>query len=339
MSDHLRSSSSFTHREYVDKWLALAIAATTFVGYVSSVYWERNWGPRLLLRREIALENEIDRLEHQADAICTTSQLYEHSRLMSSAVVLRRELLEERRKRYHYQLSVESMFSPLSTVHSVRWALKTREQTPTTPRTHPALPANSPAAVTRSVPSSVSQSLVAMHASQREVERLALSKLHSATQPARDFIYYNLIALVKYLLRFGHVLVYLYVFGRRPGLIVVPPSIEASIHFYLTEVVAPYLFGVAMFGPAILFAPRQTLVDDAHASTLTTNISLARLDSDPYGVFSDVRGCTGDASDTAATILLIKRYNVVRLCVSNNIVCWFLCCLCSSYLVMRVFAS
>ena len=323
MLDHVSTSSSLTHREYVDRWLALAVAATTFVGYVSSVYWERTWGPRLLLRREIALENEIDRLEREADAVCTTSKLYEHSRLMRGAVLLRRELLQERRRRYRYEVSVESVFSPLSTVHSVRRGFNARElaRTPTL------------------CPSAASHSATQSPATSRGNEGAASSQVCLATEYVCRLIRYNLLSVVKYVLRFGHVFVYLHLFGRRPGLIVIPPSIENSAHFYLTDVVIPYIFGLAFFGPAIFFAPRHTLTDNVSEGNMFTNISLARLGSELYGPPSAANESTGDLKDAAATVLFVRRYNAVRLCASNDLLWWFFCCFCASYLLMRTFAS
>lgn len=346
------SSVSLTHREYVDKWLALSVVVTTFVGYVSSVYWERTWGPRVLLRREIALENEIDRLEREADAVCTTSKLYEHSRLMRTAVVLRRELLLERRHRYRYEVSIETIFSPISTLHSVRRGFNAKAPADGPSQAAPSPPqlctCPAPAGdVTRSAPNSLEELPVAAHAAQHRGGDAVVppSQLCLMAGRLRDLIRYNLLAAVKYLLRFGHLLVYLYVFGRRPGMVVVPPSIEESTHFYVREVVIPYLFGVAMYGPTILFVPGQSVARNRSSEEEAfTNISLARLGDDLAG--SCVAGGEGGeswqasaAARKATTITFVKRYNAVRLCASNDLIWWFFCCLSASYLVMRVFAS
>lgn len=332
------SNSGLTHREYVDKWLAVSVAVSTFVGYVCSIYWDRTLGPRLLLRREMALENKIDCLVREADEVCTTSKLLEHSRLMRHAAVLRRELLHERRKRYRYQLSMESMLSPLSTVHSVRrnFTSKNPHDTSAAPLcevgvAHSASNSRSPSPVSsEEAPTTVGDAL--------PVASPTLARC--ATQRICDVARYNLIALVKYLLRFGHLVVFLSVFGSRPGLIAMPPSMEDSVHFYLTEVVGPYVFDMALFGPAVLFAPRQTLPEAVAEESVSTSASLAQLGGDPYAALTNASERARMAGSAgSSTILLERRYNTPRLCESNDLVWWFVCCLCASYWVVRVFFS
>ncbi|KPA76686.1 hypothetical protein ABB37_07534 [Leptomonas pyrrhocoris] len=334
MADHLDSSPSLTHREYVDRWLALAVATTTFISYVGSVYWERTWGPRLLLRREMFLENEIDRLEKEAGTVCIASELYKHSRLMRGVLRLRQELLHERRRRYRHQLSVERMFSPISTLQSSKQTFSSCEL-PTAARRLPPYPTG----VARSAPNSVAQSPVSLHDTLQEFEVVPPSLLGFVTQRTRDLVRYNLLAFIKYVLRFGHVFVYLYLFGRRPGMVAVPPSIEDSVPFYATQILLPYLFGVAMFGPNILFAPRQTLKDAPGNDELSTNVSLAHLGTGLHNLLPTAGRGAQESGRVSATILLVRRYNADRLCASNDLVSWCFCCLCASYLVMRVFAS
>lgn len=357
MSVMLRGSNSsgtsptLTHREYVDKWLAVSVAVTTFIGFVASVYWERTLGPRLLLRRELALENEIDRLEREADGVCCAAKLYQHSQLMRNAVDLRRELLHERRKRFRYQLTMESMFSPLSTLHSAHRDFSQRNQ-----HSQQAVGASAPlsrrhANASQSAPNSLSPSPVSADDLQPPVHArsVAATEATSCTSIASptvrhlwDVLRYNCIALVKYVLRFGHIGVYLYVVGLRPGLIAMPPSIENSVRLYLIDVVVPYILGVAMYGPAILFAPRQTLPTNETDAGQTINVSLAMLSSSAASTWRGAGRVTttaGQGSGAAATVQIITRYHDDRLCASNNLLWWFFCCLCAAHCFVRVFAS
>ncbi|CBZ37233.1 hypothetical protein, conserved [Leishmania donovani] len=340
----MSSTPALIHGEYVNRMLILAAAATTFVGYASSVYWERTVAPYLFRRRELALEQEIADLVREAKEICTTSNLYEHSRLMRRVLRLRQELEAERQQRLTYEFSVARVFSPLlSGVSFASWfARPTRDAAAVAiapGRVGKAIAGNKPGALPDLCSTTITSSPTRAHAA--EYSATAPRRLQVLVESAMNALRYNATTTVKYLLRFGSALVLLYVFGNRRGLMAVPPSFEETLRYCAVEVMAPLLLNVFMYVPALLFAPaRRASLVETHGSkaaggavgVIHSSFAEAIPPSSSASSFSTVTSSASDAGTTAP----FQRADI-RFCARNDLASWFLACYLAWYLIVRVF--
>lgn len=335
------SSPTITDREFTDGVLVLAVAASTFVGYASSVLWSRVVAARVFRRRELALERQVAQLEAEAETVCTTSQLYEHSRLMRQALRLRQELQAERRKRYSYECSLDRVFSPLTIGVSFRPGFGQSVRGPAAVAAaariaERAIEANrmggaGVAPAKAAEPPAGGRSEVGLSAS-------PASRLRACVAEAANMLRYNAAAMVKYSLRYGTLVVFLCACGNRRALMTAPPSFEEDLHQYTVQVLMPLLFDLAMYGPAAFgeqsrlpsYAAAGRHADqrhgaDAAAGSATAANSLAHASS----ALLD-GGTTSGVTDASLSEVQL------RLCASNDLISWFLTCLLASYLIVRV---
>lgn len=325
--------------------LVLAAAATTFVGYASSVYWERTVAPCLCRRHESALEQEIAELEREAEEICTTSNLYEHSRLMRRALRLRQEFEAERQKRLAYAFSAARVVSPLlgGVSFASRFGRPTRDAAAVgvaPGRVDKAAAAgNKPGALPYLCSTTTTSAPTRHHAA--ESSTAAPHRLQVLVESAMNVLRYNAVTTVKYLLRFGSALVLLHVFGNRRGLMAVPPSFEATLRYCAVEVMAPLLLNVFMYVPALVFAPakRASLVktygsraEDGAVGVIHSSFAEAIPPSSSASSFSAV---TRGASDAGAAAPF--QCADVRFGASSDLASWLLACYLAWYLIVRVF--
>lgn len=341
----MSSTPALTHGEYVNGMLVLAAAATTFVGYASSVYWERTVALCLFRRRELALEQEIAELETEAKEICTTSNLYEHSRRMRRALRLRQELEAERQRRLTYEFSVARVVSPLpGGVSLASWfGRRTRDAAAVTAapgRVGKAIVGNKPGVLPDLCATTTTSSLTLVHAA--EYSTTAPSRPQVLVESAMNVLWYNATTVVKYLLRFGSALVLLCVFGNRRGLITVPPSFAETLRYCAVEVMAPLLLNAFMYVPALVFAParRASFVNthggraaDGAVGVIHGSFAETTPPSSSAPPFTAVTGSASDAG-VAATV----QHADIGVCGSHDLASWLLACYLASYLIVRVFS-
>ncbi|CAJ1014316.1 hypothetical protein, conserved [Leishmania lindenbergi] len=335
----MSSSSALTHGECVNGMLVLVAAATTFVGYASSVYWERTVAPRLLLHRELTLEQEIAELEAEAADICTTSNLHDHSRLTRRALRLRQELLAERRKRLAYECSVTRALSLL--LAGVSFAARFCRQTRSAAapgRVSKVTARNESGALSGSSYTTVTSSPIQSH----DVKHTSTAPrwLQVVMANALNIVRYNATTVVKYLLRFGGALVLLCAFGNLRGLMAAPPSFEEILRYCVAEVIAPLLFSASMYVPTV-FAP------DRRLSPLNSHGNRAA-----YSAVGAIGRSVGDAAPSASLASSVAagasfgrgaeaaatfQRAGIHFCVNNHLTSWLLMCYLASYLIVRVF--
>ncbi|GET91830.1 hypothetical protein, conserved [Leishmania tarentolae] len=341
----MSSSPASTERANVKDVLVLAAAATTIVGYASSVYWERSIAPRLLRCRELTLEQEIAELEKEAEKICTASNLFEHGRLTRRVVRLRQELEAERRKRLAYECSVVRVFSPLLRVVPVAsWLGRSTPDTEAVaaaPRRAGKAIADSKSGAsadpfsttTTSSPTSIYDDKY-LNTAARRLVLLAISGL--------DVLWYNTTTIVKYLLRFGGALALLCTFGNQSGIMAVPLSFNEVLRYGDVGVIAPLLLNFSMYMPALVFAPpRSTVSANTHGSRgADADPGISHINftetMQPASSASSVGALTSTASDAGAKASFQFAGN--RFCASNGLVSWLLACYLACYLIVRVLA-
>ncbi|KAG5469360.1 hypothetical protein LSCM1_02576 [Leishmania martiniquensis] len=314
----MSSSLILIHGEYGNGMLALTLAAATFVGYAGSVYWERTVAPRLIRSRELALEREIAKLEREAEEICTTANLYEHSRLTRKALRLRQELQAERRKRLAYECSVARVVSTL--LRCVTFALEASQPMGVADA---GTAASGPASTTRAGskqsslpdPSCTIATPSSMETDRAESSLTALRRRRVLGESAVNLLYYNAVTTVKYLLRFGSVLVLLYIVGDRRGPMAVPSLFEGPLQCSAAKVRASTLLNSFTHRTVTLFAPGSVTppVENHGSGTPGSVVDVTR------GRFAAATTC-GDN----------------QLCSSGDLLPWILACYLAAYLVLRV---
>ncbi|KPI83571.1 hypothetical protein ABL78_7394 [Leptomonas seymouri] len=117
-----------------------------------------------------------------------------------------------------------------------------------------------------------------------------------------------------------------------------PTLIKGTVYAYIKVALMPYLFDLVLFVPAFFLASRQRLEADLGDNRHPTKASFAQLGSDPYDMLFTAGGHAQEG-DGASTTILIERYSAHRLFASHDPVWSFCCCLCASYVVVRVFSS
>ncbi|KAK7194721.1 hypothetical protein NESM_000391700 [Novymonas esmeraldas] len=351
-------ASSLTHREYVDGVLVLTMAITTVAGYVGSVYWERAVAPRLFLHREHALERDIAKLEAAADEVCSTSKLFEHSRLLRRALGLRQELHAERRRRREYECSADRLLSPLLFTGGVSFLFRGVRPS------HRAPPPSAPPAAAAAAAAAAAGGVVVARARDGSSSGPAAAASstatavtpphphpHTSTHPGRvrtlgqhaaRTLRYNGASIVKYILRFGAAVVLFSIFGNRRGLTAGPPSLDETLHYYTADVVAPLLFNMAMYGPAVLFAPGAKVTSPIHRGHVHAESVGVAVPSAAASTPSASLSASSTTSNSGTPLrvdgapVVYERVDV-RLCASGDLISWFLTCLLASYLIVRLY--
>ncbi|KAG5469705.1 hypothetical protein CUR178_01844 [Leishmania enriettii] len=337
------SSNDLTRGEYVNGLLVLVVAATTVVGYAGSVYWERAVAPHLFRCRELALEQEITELEREAAEICTTSNLYEHSRLTRRALRLRQELQAERRKRLAYECSVARVVSTL--LDRVPFALgfgwRTGGLAPSAAAHGPVSKAGTGS--TRSScpdPSSTIASSSPMENDGAAYPPPAPRRRRVLGENVVNILYYNATTTVKYLLRFGSVLVLLCAFGNRRGLVAFPPSFEETLRRCAGKATAPFLLRLATYLTAALFVPGSGAPPtESHRSGATRRGADGMrgrfAKATPPASPASLMGTDANSSSDAGAAAMAQRLDI-HVYSSGDLISWFLACYLAVYLVQRV---
>ncbi|KAG5495048.1 hypothetical protein JKF63_02101 [Porcisia hertigi] len=338
------NSPHLSHHEYVDGVLALVVAVTTSVGYVSSVYWERAVVPRLFRRRELTLAHQISELEEEAERVCATSKLFEHSRLTRKALRLRQELEAERGKRLAYECSVARVFPWLldGVLFMLRLTRPTREATVAA-----AAPESMGAAIlsnkprTFHDPSNTTATSSSMRTRDSTYLPTAPHGWRVLAEHAMHALWYNAATFVKYLLRFGSAVVLLCVYGNQPMFSTASSAFEKTPRHCATEVMPPFLLkAVLAVSDWFLAPPRRGLSSNASISEVgddavsVTNVGFAAAappGSSAYSFAAEVHS-TSD-TDTPAGFERVH----LRLYESTNLLSWFLACYLATYLAVRVF--